>query len=262
MLVDRSRRLPPRSGARRAPCAVQRVTASPNVGSRATNVNSTIARRRLAASAVRAGGPLFDRDAAQLGCHRTRCSGRCTIMASPSARSADASRNFTTGRGCDGATSTRAAAPARSPKKLGCHRGTVVKALHHSRITLRAEVRFRQLRDRGWLRRRYVIEGKTPRAIATEVGCQPSTATQALRRARIKPRRRRRPSPSQLRTDWQRYGTINSIAALHGSAPLGPSCGWPNSASSAPTSGICPATSSEHSCGGLRRRRRSPITSE
>ena len=109
--------------------------------------------------------------------------------------------------------------PSAIAKDLGCHRGTVVKALHRSRITLRAQVRFRQLRDRAWLRRRYVIEGKTLRAIATEVGCQPSTVVQALRRARIKPRRRRRPSSSRLRTDWRRYGTINSIAALYEVSP-------------------------------------------
>ena len=109
--------------------------------------------------------------------------------------------------------------PSAIAKDLGCHRGTVVKALHRSRITLRAQVRFRQLRDRAWLRRRYVIEGKTLRAIATEVGCQPSTVVQALRRARIKPRRRRRPSSSRLRTDWQRYGTINSVAALYEVSP-------------------------------------------
>ena len=182
-------------------------------------------------------------------------------MVSPSARSAGASRNFTTGRGCDGATSTRAA-PDAIAKELGCHRGTLVKALHRSRITLRAPVRFPQLGDRAWLRRRYVIEGKTLRAIATEVGCQPSTVAQALRRARIEPRRRRRPSPSRLRTDWQRYGTINSVAALHEVSPARAELWLAELGILSPHVRHLPRNELRALVRRVRRRQRSPIVSE
>lgn len=110
--------------------------------------------------------------------------------------------------------------PKAIAEELGCHRGTVIKALHRSRIA-RHRPRYPQLRDRAWLRRRYVDEGATMAAIAAEVGCSPGRVRDVMRQVGItSPRRRRaRPPARRLRADWRLCATVSGVARLNEVGP-------------------------------------------
>ena len=83
----------------------------------------------------------------------------------------------------DGATGPEIAA------EVGCATSAVHRALKAAGITARplpgGLCQFPQLRDLGWVARRYVDEGATGTEIAREVGCSPGAVYRALRRAGI-----------------------------------------------------------------------------
>ncbi len=94
--------------------------------------------------------------------------------------------------------------------EIGCATATVRRAIRSQNITDRRrlhEVRFSLLHDPGWLRRRYIDDGRNATELAVEIGCRPPTVLKALHRHGIdvRPGRPRRRYPQLHDPAWLRH---------------------------------------------------------
>lgn len=117
----------------------------------------------------------------------------------------------------DGAT-TRVIA-----REIGCSETSVHRALQRAGLNRLVGSPSELLRDRSWLRRRYVDEHLSSRQIAAELGCSPQTVRNALQRARIRRRRsflRQAPTSDRLTADWRLFGSVAAVARLNSVSPM------------------------------------------
>ena len=166
-------------------------------GSKATKYPKLDDRAWLTGRYVTDGASLAD-IADEVGCSRSAVSAALTRHGIPT-RSAPGQlddRAWLTGRYV-----TDGASLAAIADEVGCSPTTVSAALTRHDIPTRpanGASRPGQLDDPGWLTRRYVTDGASTRAIADEVGCDPTTVLAALTRHDIPTRTANASRPGQL----------------------------------------------------------------
>ena len=109
-------------------------------------------------------------------------------------------------------------APREIARIVGYSLSTVYRiAAQSGNPTASHKPRPAELDDRDWLVERYVERNESVSVIARDLAVQDATVRAAVNRLRITRRRYplRRPTPSRLRRDLDRYGNINAVARAH-----------------------------------------------